>query len=338
MSPLDYAVGIVKHICDVAGPTSLVEDLQDKHRRGGVLAAIRHHDTPALFTWLMSELSYQGIADSVAEDFIARHGTVAWEDVAASVERADLCVKLLAFSTFTNCHYIKSSQTCANPRHLNACPLPLHPLRNGRLNQTAYSLFFFVRDIANGDLIAWIDRQLAAASDISSPLRLSAMRAALIDPMRAIYGVSDKVLAMALSSLLMVGKSRKHWFEVGASCVVVDTLVHNFLHRTGILRRLGADHLYGPGCYRPGGCADVLYVIAGDIDASVLNAKYPRTFPRFVQSAIWRYCASGGMDVCNGNRIDDKQRCENVYCRLYNACDRIALSREFEKPPPLATA
>jgi hypothetical protein len=38
-------------------------------------------------------------------------------------------------------------------------------LRNGRLNQTAYSLFLFIRDIADGDLVGWIDRQLAEPND-----------------------------------------------------------------------------------------------------------------------------------------------------------------------------
>ena len=39
--------------------------------------------------------------------------------------------------------------------HLPTCPLPLHPLRNGRLNQTAYSLFLFCRDVAEGELTRW---------------------------------------------------------------------------------------------------------------------------------------------------------------------------------------
>jgi hypothetical protein len=39
---------------------------------------------------------------------------------------------------------------------------------------------------------------------------------------------------MALSSLLLVGgKQLPLWLEVGATFVAVDTLVHNFLHRTG---------------------------------------------------------------------------------------------------------
>jgi len=54
------------------------------------------------------------------------------------------------------------------------------------------------------------------------------------------------VLAMALSNLLLAaGRRRPLWVEVGATFVAVDTLVHNFLHRTGILQRLGANHPYG---------------------------------------------------------------------------------------------
>ena len=116
----------------------------------------------------------------------------------------------------------------------------------------AYSLFLFIRDVADDDFVGWIDQQLGTRES-QSPDRLGALREAIIGPLRNVYGVADKVLAMALSSLLLAaGKRRTLWFEVGASFVVVDTLVHNFLHRTGILRRLDADHPYGPGCYRPG--------------------------------------------------------------------------------------
>jgi len=47
--------------------------------------------------------------------------------------------------------------------------LPKHNLRNGRLNQTAYSLFLFIRDIADGDLVGWIDGQLQAANYLAGP-------------------------------------------------------------------------------------------------------------------------------------------------------------------------
>ena len=48
-------------------------------------------------------------------------------------------------------------------------PLPTHQLRNGRLNQMAYSLFLFIRDIADGDLVGWIDQQFQDADDPASP-------------------------------------------------------------------------------------------------------------------------------------------------------------------------
>jgi hypothetical protein len=204
-------------------------------------------------------------------------------------------------------------------------------LRNGRLNQMAYSLFFFVRDVADDDFVGWIDQQLAAAN-VQSSDRLAALREAVIGPLRNVFGISDKVLAMTLSSLLLAAGSRRPlWLEVGASFVAVDTLVHNFLHRTGILQRLCADHPYGDKCYQPGGCASILGVIADHIDAREFNPAFPPIFPRFVQSAIWRYCAGNGLDVCNGNRIHDDARCDNVHCQLFRRCDRLTLHPESAK-------
>jgi hypothetical protein len=133
---------------------------------------------------------------------------------------------------------------------------------------------------------------------------------------------------MALSCILLTApRGYEIWRQVGATMIAIDTLVHNFLHRTGILTRFGADHLYGPGCYRPGGCADIIALVAEQIDARVFNPAFPAIFPRFVQHAVWRYCAQFGLDVCNGNRIDDRQSCDNVYCQLRSLCDRIALHK-----------
>jgi hypothetical protein len=133
------------------------------------------------------------------------------------------------------------------------------------------------------------------------------MRDAVIAPLREIY-VSDKVLTMALSSILLGAPKRMRlWHEVGASMIAIDTLVHNFLHRTGILHRFDAAHAYGSGCYGGGGCADVIQAVGERIDARAFNPAFPTVFPRFVQHAIWRYCAQSGLAVCNGNRIDDRK-------------------------------
>jgi hypothetical protein len=242
------------------------------------------------------------------------------------------CPKLKSYWHFHGCRYEKGSRTCAEPEHIGACPLPSHDLRNGHLNQAAYSLFLFIRDLADGDLIGWIDRELQTANSPAGPDRLTRMRDSLIEPLREIYGVSDKVLAMALSSLLL-GAPKKIilWIEVGGSMIAIDTLVHNFLHRTGILARFNAKHTYGAACYRDGGCADIIQGVAQRIDARQFNPTFPQTFPRFVQRAVWQYCARNGLDVCNGNRINDVQRCDNLDCRVRLMCDRVALRKAVER-------
>jgi hypothetical protein len=99
-------------------------------------------------------------------------------------------------------------------------------------------------------------------------------------------------------------------------------LVHKFFVRTGILTILKARHTYGPRCYETAGCTGVLMQIAQRIDATEFNKIYPRVFPRFVQHAIWRFCAQDGLAVCNSNKISDRKNCSNIYCRVYRMCAR----------------
>jgi hypothetical protein len=235
---LAYAVRMVHATCCLAGSASYLADLRHDLREHGVIRAVRDHDTATLFDWLIRTLSFQGISDTIAAEYIAEHGSVRWSEIANALSARPSCPKLSGYWRFYDCRYHKGSHTCSEPAHIDACPLPSHPLRNGRLNQMAYSLFLFMRDIADADFVGWIDNQLAAVDPQASD-RLAACREAVVGPLRNVYGVSDKVLAMALSSMLLgAGKERPLWFEVGATFVAVDTLVHNFLHRTGILERL----------------------------------------------------------------------------------------------------
>jgi hypothetical protein len=254
----EYAVNLVHSICCLAGVPSYLDALRADLRDNGVVAAVNDHNTARLFDWLMSILSFQGIANRVAEDFIHRHGNVGWSDIEQTLALSPSCPKLGGYWLFNDCRYHKTSGTCTEPDHFAACPLPRHPLRNGHLNQMAYSLALFIRDIAGGDLVHWIDQQLAAV-DAKSAMNVAAARDALIGPLRNVYGVSDKVLALAFSVLLMG------------------------------------------------------------------------------ESAVWRYCAEGELDICNGNRIHDAYCCDNVYCRLHMGCDRIALKpKKAEKAQKIA--
>ncbi|WP_187273354.1 hypothetical protein [Methylobacterium sp. WL19] len=89
--------------------------------------------------------------------------------------------------------------------------------------------------------------------------------------------------------------------------------------------RFNAEHPYGPNCYAAGGCADIIEGFAERIDAREFNPAFPATFPRYVQHAIWLWCAEWGWNLCNGRKIDDTGRCQQIYCPAHSGCDRIAL-------------
>lgn len=320
------AVRLVRHICEVAGARNLIDDSRVGLARHGVIAAVRRHDTPAIFDWLINTLSYQGVSDSIAFSYMEQHGRVRWHQVGGALDDNPSCPKLGCYWAFEGCGYRKGSGLCAQPEHRLACPLPRHDLRNGRLNQTAYSLFLFIRDLAGGDIIGWIDERLVSVIPVSALHRAAAVRQALLEPLGQIYGVSNKVLSMALSELLLAGDvKRSTWIEAGTVMIAIDTLVHNFLHRTGILRQLQADHAYGSDCYAPGGCAAIIERIAANIDVRRFNPTFPASFPRFVQHAIWRFCAAAGLNRCNGHQIDDTAPCEQADCPVFENCAHIPL-------------
>jgi hypothetical protein len=333
-SQLDWAVRLIDRICRVAGNPKLIKEARRRLARRGVPIAIRRHDSAVLFDWLAEAISFRGIADSVAYSYIQQHGSARWQDIAARFASRPSCPKLTSYWHFEGCGYRKAARQCAEPSRLAACPLPIHDLRNGGLNQTAYSLFLFIRDVADGDFVAWLDSRLALADRSGSNERNAQLRTALLHPLGQICGVSNKVASMVLSPLLLAGDRRRMlWIEAGTVLIAVDTLVHNFLHRTGIIARLGMPHPYGPRCYRAGGCAEILDHIADHIDARRFNPAFPAKFPRFVQHAIWRFCAEDGLDECNGHQIDDRVRCDRRDCPAYRQCDRVPLKPERKRTP-----
>jgi hypothetical protein len=323
---LGHSVLLVHRLCEIAGALSLIEDSRVALARHGVITAVQHHDTPVVFGWLIEALSYQGVSDSIAYSYMEQHGRVRWHDIADALAHKPSCSKLGCYWAFEGCGYRKGSGACAYPEHQPGCPLPQHDLRNGRLNQTAYSLFLFLRDLADNDIVGWIDARLAAVGPPPGSERPAQLRRALLEPLGYVYGVSNKVLAMALSELLLAGDAKRPaWIEAGTVMIAIDTLVHNFLHRTGILRDFCADHPYGARCYAPDGCAAIIERIAGKIDASRFNPAFPANFPRFVQHAIWRFCAEAGLNRCNGRRIADRAPCQQTGCPVFASCGRVAL-------------
>lgn len=279
---------------------------------------------------MVSLLSLQGISDRVAFAWDAEHGGISWAAIGASLAVAPRCPKLKCYWAFSRCGFRKGAATCSVPTLLPSCPLPRHDLRKGLLNRSAYGLFMFVRDVCGGDLVAWLDQRLAsvgtptlAALPLGRPTKAASD---VIWPLAEVDGIGLKVAALMLADLLLVGDpARRAWVAAGAEAVVIDSLVHAYLKRTGIQRRLGAEHRYGFACYADGGCAEIIHGLAERINARSINPAFPGYFPRLIQSGIWSFCAADQANICNGVRVDDRHRCRNTGCPAYAACDRVRL-------------
>ncbi len=280
-------VAVTRPALLLASPDFL-DEIAGRLRESGIQDAVARHDPAPIFDWMAGLLALQGISDQAAFGFDAANGGITFAEIAASLSRSPSCPRLRSYWSFSECGYRKGTGLCAEPRHRPRCPLPRHQLRKGGLNRASYSLFLFIRDVCGGDLVGWIDHQLEVADPgLEHPSRAVQMREALLGPLVNIANTGRKLWSMMLPELLLVGDpERGRWVTTGSSFIAVDSLVHNHLHRTGILRRLEATHPYGDACYRLGGCAEVIENLARRVDAREFNPTFPASFPRFVQHAI----------------------------------------------------
>lgn len=321
---MQFALAVIGPALALA-PSSYLSGLRKRMGEQGLRTAVASHDTRAIYDWLIGLMQLQGISDAVAFGYSREHGTPTWDGLSKALDGRPSCPRLRCYWSYAECRYQKAAATCASADLLASCLVPKLPARNGRLSQAAVSLYLFIRDVCDGDLVGWLNCRLAQADQwpgaVNRGRRLSSTVAG---PLSGVHGLSDKVLSMALADLLLGGDpDRERWVTAGASMIAIDSLVHNILHRTGILHRLEAEHSYGERCYRPGGCADIIEAVSHEIDARRFSPDFPAYFPRFVQQAIWRFCAQGELNICNGNRINDQERCGNRFCPTYGLCDRV---------------
>ena len=113
---IDHAVRIIHAICGLAGSPTLIDDIRADLAADKVAAAIRRHDSAALFDWLMAALSYQGISDQVAHDYMEKHGRAAWHDIDQKLGRGVSCPKLKSYWHFHGCRYEKISADLCRAR------------------------------------------------------------------------------------------------------------------------------------------------------------------------------------------------------------------------------
>ena len=119
---INHAVRLIHAICGLAGSPTLIDEVRADLRADRIRAAIRSRDTGPVFDWLMAALSYQGISDQVAYDYMEKHGRVTWRQIKQALDRGASCPKLKSYWQFHDCRYDKISGTCSEPDHIDGCP------------------------------------------------------------------------------------------------------------------------------------------------------------------------------------------------------------------------
>ncbi len=233
------------------------------------------------------------------------------------------CPKLATFEAYQDCGYRKTAKTCSNPDLITTCPVPQLDMKKGVLNQMAFSLFFFLRDVCRGDFYRFVKDQFG---DGALPEEeLGERIQGFIDQVSRIHNVGPKLVDMVFSHIFFTQAPGWDYQAIGVRMVAIDTLVHNFMAKTGTLDYYGKPHKYGPKCHSQDGCVGVIEEIAGDLDCRKYHPSYPAYFPRLIQVYIWAYCAMNGENICNGNKC--KKGKPNMAC--------VLLQEGYCRPIPL---
>ena len=119
---MQRAISLIERVCDMTAPRNYLADTREYLVHAGIVTAVANHDTPALYRWLVEIISYQGIADRIARDYLDRHGRVQWADIDNGLRRPDPCSKLASYWTFHGCGYRKSACSCAVPAAIASLP------------------------------------------------------------------------------------------------------------------------------------------------------------------------------------------------------------------------
>lgn len=70
----NHVVDLISEVCAAVSPLGYLADPRATMAGIGMAAAVRSHDTAALFGWLFDVLSYQGVSDENAWRYMEEHG------------------------------------------------------------------------------------------------------------------------------------------------------------------------------------------------------------------------------------------------------------------------
>lgn len=265
--------------------------------------------------------NYQGVSNAAASAWLEQNSTPDF-DVLKDALHSEPCEHLSSLSELASCQYQKTEHTCAKVQNLDTCILPKLLVRRGLFAQMAAGLILWAEEHEGQKIVDWVTAALSAED--GSPRRASDRPS---QELERVPGISVKVARMILADLVLaIAGDNQLLLAVAAQTVVIDRVVHNILMRTGALEHAGKRHQFGEGCYKPGGCADLIFKVSHRIDAKRIDHRWPSYAPRLVQHALWRFGAADGLRTCNANEIPNGQRCNLIGCPAKGACARLTIT------------
>ena len=192
--------------------------------------------------------------------------------------------------SFHACRYEKTSGTCAEPDHIAACPLPTHRLRNGHLNQIAYSLYLFIRTLPTGTWSAGSINRLDQANEFRCSRTLVASAHCLIEPLRMSTALRTRTSRWLFRHPDRRRRRSPEVVGVGAQHCARYPGRH-FPAPDGDPEPVQGRPPRRAGCYRPGGCADIVRPVANQIDVGG-STGFPQLFPGSSNSRFGGIAAS----------------------------------------------
>ena len=262
--------------------------------------------------------NYQGVSDTAASVWLRRNGIPNFRELAHEVQAAD-CPCLWSLEDFSGCDYQRRPSSCGQTAHYRNCVVPQLHTRRGLLAKTATGFALWARGREDLKLRDWL---LCEASPDRTALDASN---ALSADFARVPGISVKVARMLLADMCIgLSGHNEQLLQVGVETIVVDRIVHNLIIRIGAIAHSGKSHAFGEGCYRPGGCADLIRDVASSINANLFDDRWPVCSPRLIQHALWRFGAGTQLNTCNGDQIPAGARCGLKGCPASGNCGRIA--------------
>jgi len=259
-----------------------------------------HHKSIKLYQYLLESFLLSGGGDQSNHGYYANQQRKPTFNRVKRALKTAHCPKLATFETFKGCGYRKTTNKCNESAFLRFCPLPTFDMKRGNLNHMAFSLYFFLRDVAGRDFYTYVTEHFGQGQPSSGAI--NTLLETFIGKVTTIANVGPKLAHMALSALFLCRYPGWDYRRVGLHMIAIDSLVHNFLHRTGILDSYQLDHPYGPRCHTQKGCLGVIQDFAKRIDCRQFNPTLPAHFPRFIQYHIWAHCGKNGENICNLNK------------------------------------